>query len=197
MNESVRTFATIIPANINGLSELYHTIGLIIHSTMISVTDSSEKPAPKKSMDELSKDLSLCYLQSSMFTVVGVAVGSALSMQKKNVRYLAVGAFFGTVSDAAYGFGYACRELQNDYQTARNAIYIQSKAEERRQAEALAVIAREKMPPQLTRQQYIEYKKNIDLEIAANKKEAESKGSSIQTEIPKWKGSGKDSGSNS
>ena len=83
-------------------------------------------------MQKLSQDLSACYLSSSMFTVVGVGIGTALSLQKKNVKYMALGAMAGTTTDAVYGFGFLCRDLSNKYQMARNAAYTESKKEEKR-----------------------------------------------------------------
>ena len=54
------------------------------------------------------------YLQfvtaSSMCTVVGVGVGTALSVQRKSAKYLALGGLAGTLGDAAYSFGYMCRD---------------------------------------------------------------------------------------
>ena len=65
-----------------------------------------------------------------MCTVVGVGVGTALSVQRKNAKYLALGGFAGTVADAAYSFGYLCRDLQLEYSAARSQAYKMSKEEE-------------------------------------------------------------------
>ena len=69
-----------------------------------------------------------------MCTVVGVGVGTALSVQRKNAKYLALGGFAGTVADAAYSFGYLCRDLQLEYSAARSQAYKMSKEEEKKRA---------------------------------------------------------------
>ena len=78
------------------------------------------------------------YLQfvtaSSMCTVVGVGVGTALSVQRKSAKYLALGGLAGTLGDAAYSFGYMCRDLQLEYSVARSQAYKLSKEEEKRRA---------------------------------------------------------------
>jgi hypothetical protein len=98
----------------------------------MSAEPSSTPADSPKSAQDIGKDLSACYLSSSMFTVGGVVMGSVAAARKKNIRYLAVGAFFGTTFDAVYGFTYLCKGLQNDYQRARNAAYLKSKEEEQK-----------------------------------------------------------------
>ena len=44
-----------------------------------------------RTTEQISKELSACYLATSMCTVVGVGVGTALSVQRKNAKYLALG----------------------------------------------------------------------------------------------------------
>ena len=64
--------------------------------------------------------------------VAGVGVGTALSIQRKNMKYLALGGFVGTIGDAVFGYSYLCRDITMDYQRARNVAYLASKAEGKR-----------------------------------------------------------------
>jgi hypothetical protein len=85
-----------------------------------------------KSVQQISQDLSACYLSSTMFTVGGVVLGSIAATRSKNIKYLGVGAFVGTSADVLYGFSFLCKELQNDYQRARNEAYLRSREEEQK-----------------------------------------------------------------
>ena len=77
-----------------------------------------------------------------MCTVVGVGVGTALSIQRKNAKYLALGGLVGTMGDAAYSFGYMCTDLQQEYAVARKYAYSKSKEEEKKRAIEIAARAR-------------------------------------------------------
>jgi hypothetical protein len=56
-----------------------------------------------KSAQDIGRDLAACYLSSSIFTVGGVVLGTVAAARAKNIKFLAVGAFFGTTFDAVYG----------------------------------------------------------------------------------------------
>lgn len=56
-----------------------------------------------KTAQDIGKDLATCYLSSSMFTVGGVVLGTVAAARAKNIKFLAIGAFFGTTLDAVYG----------------------------------------------------------------------------------------------
>ena len=82
------------------------------------------------SKEDVAKKASLvnvCMLENSMFTVVGVAAGSAVSIKMRKVRPFIVGVTLGTLGDMTYGYLYSCRSFIDDYNKSK-AAYEASKA---------------------------------------------------------------------
>ena len=75
-------------------------------------------PRGPRTSQQISEELTACYLASTMCTVVGVGIGTALSVQRKNVKYLAAG---GVVVDA---FSIFLRPRADTYLYSLAANYI-------------------------------------------------------------------------
>jgi hypothetical protein len=74
------------------------------------------------SKEEMMKNASLvntCMMDNSMMTVVGVVVGTAVSLRTKQWRPFAIGVTFGTLGDMVYGYSTSCRQHIVDYNKAK------------------------------------------------------------------------------
>ena len=72
----------------------------------------------KKYIKTLGMKVSNCLLESSMCLVVGLGIGTALSIQRKNLRPFVIGCTLGTMSDMVYGYCISCKPLIDDYNKA-------------------------------------------------------------------------------
>jgi hypothetical protein len=91
------------------------------------VTIEKVKP-PQPIRDGVSEPLKLkaervssCLLEQYYATAVGVGVGLAMSIQRKNVRPFIMGVMFGTIGDFLNGYYGPCRELREDLEAAKLA----------------------------------------------------------------------------
>ena len=69
----------------------------------------------------LGRKVSNCILENSMCLVVGLGIGTALSIQRRNLRPFVMGCTIGTMCDMAYGYCIVCRPLIDDYNKAVKA----------------------------------------------------------------------------
>jgi len=70
----------------------------------------------------IGERLSACMLQQSMFTVVGVAAGMAISLRTKNTKYFILTSLMGTSADFLYGGMVECREIIDQYRACENRV---------------------------------------------------------------------------
>ena len=88
-----------------------------------------EPPTPvlytKEMVSVKGKAVSACMLQNSMCFVTGLALGTALGVQKKSLRPFLGGVLLGTAGDILYGQMFECRELIDDYTKAKKAFAMQ------------------------------------------------------------------------
>ena len=71
-----------------------------------------------------------------MGTVVGVGMGTALALQRKNVKPFILLSFLGTVGDLAYGTMFSCRPLIDEM----NKAYVAEAAAKAKEAKEKASI---------------------------------------------------------
>jgi|TARA_B110000090_G_scaffold161286_1_gene177942 hypothetical protein len=71
--------------------------------------------------------LSACMLQQSMFTVVGVGIGLAVGLQRKNLRPFVAWSMMGTLGDMGYGYLHACRPIIEEYEECKKVFLLKNK----------------------------------------------------------------------
>jgi hypothetical protein len=76
---------------------------------------------PVDTVKILGRKVSNCILENSMCLVVGLGIGTALSIQRRNLRPFVMGCTIGTMCDMAYGYCIVCRPLIDDYNKALKA----------------------------------------------------------------------------
>lgn len=74
--------------------------------------------------------VSECMLGNSVCTVAGVCVGTALGIQRKNLRPFVKLVTLGTIFDLGYGYTGNCRTLIDDYNHAKASYAVSKEKEE-------------------------------------------------------------------
>jgi hypothetical protein len=86
------------------------------------MTDEGEalnEVAIQANMDRLGNEIALCHLNTSTFTVAGVALGVAAVYATKNKNYFYAITGLGVLSDGFYGYYGVCRPLRAEYKACK------------------------------------------------------------------------------
>lgn len=73
-------------------------------------------------LDRLGTELNTCLMAQYAFTVVGLAVGTALGVQRKSLLPLVGAGAVGSLGDLVYGLGYACKPRLDAYRACRERV---------------------------------------------------------------------------
>ena len=76
-------------------------------------------------LDRLGSELNTCLLSQYVFTVVGLAVGTGLGVQRRSLLPLVGFGAAGSVGDLFWGLGYACKPRLDAYRAFRNRMQPQ------------------------------------------------------------------------
>ncbi len=98
---------------------VFNSVSSVIEPPLAQVFYTKEMVSVK------GKAVSACMLQNSMCFVTGLALGTALGVQKKSLRPFLGGVLLGTAGDILYGQMFECRELIDDYSKAKKAFAMQ------------------------------------------------------------------------
>jgi hypothetical protein len=86
-----------------------------------------EQKEKKNTDNQYGRDLSACILNTNTFTVAGVVIGTLISARKsllhkgtKDWRSFVVCSSIGAVADIYYGYNYACHDIREKYELAKN-----------------------------------------------------------------------------
>lgn len=74
-----------------------------------------------RSKKDVEYELNSCYLNQYSFAIIGAIFGTMLGVKNKTYKPLIIGITAGSISDLLYGRYYACKQLQDEYDLAREA----------------------------------------------------------------------------
>jgi hypothetical protein len=77
---------------------------------------------------DIELELNSCYLNQYSFAIIGTIFGTLVGARSKNYKPLVVGVTAGSIADLLYGRYYPCRELQEEYNLAKEASLIEKKS---------------------------------------------------------------------
>lgn len=80
------------------------------------------KTYTKEEINALGRKVSECMLSNSWGLVVGITVGTALTVKRKNLRPFVVWTLFGSFADLVYGYTNSCRNVLNDWERATRKV---------------------------------------------------------------------------
>lgn len=75
-----------------------------------------------RSKKDVEYELNACYLNQFGFAIIGAIIGTMLGVKNKSYKPLVVGITAGSIGDLLYGRYYACKQLQEEYEIARQAL---------------------------------------------------------------------------
>lgn len=79
--------------------------------------------ATESELDVLGRDLSGCVLEQYVFTIMGIGLGTGMSVYRKSFFPLVAWGAAGSIGDLMYGLGYACKGHYDAYKACRNKLY--------------------------------------------------------------------------
>lgn len=79
----------------------------------------SHKEAQQKLLSAKGRAVSDCLLDSSMFTALGVLVGTGFGVRQRNLRPLVAYSMIGTLTDIMYGYRVKCHTVIEDLKQSR------------------------------------------------------------------------------
>lgn len=84
--------------------------------------DPTAAAADEAELDRLGTELNACVMAQYAFTVVGLAVGTGLGIQRKSLLPLVGFGALGSVGDLLYGLGFACKPKLDAYRACRDRV---------------------------------------------------------------------------
>lgn len=77
---------------------------------------------------DIELELNSCYLNQYSFAIIGTIFGTLVGAKNKNYKPLVVGVTAGSIGDLLYGRYYACKDLQEEYNIAKEASLVEKKS---------------------------------------------------------------------
>lgn len=76
----------------------------------------------QEELDALGTELNTCLMQQYIFTIVGLAVGTGVGIQRKSLLPLVGAGAVGSLGDLVYGLGKACKPQLDAYRSCRDRL---------------------------------------------------------------------------
>lgn len=84
-----------------------------------------------ESLKTMSRDVSACMLEKSLYVGVGLGVGTALAITRRKTAYFFYGAGIGTCLDFLVAYNYDCKDVIHSFEKAKEATRLKLELEKK------------------------------------------------------------------
>jgi hypothetical protein len=84
-----------------------------------------------ENLKSMSREVSACMLEKSLYVGVGLGVGTALAISRRKTSYFFYGAGIGTCVDFLVAYNYDCKDVIQSFEKAKEATKLKLEQEKK------------------------------------------------------------------